>query len=188
MRFLCSAALVCLLGGPVWGAELSGTARAAGKPIPLVVVWLEVANPPPFVQARKITLDQEHLAFDPRVLAVRVGTAVEFPNSDTVFHNVFSFRDGKKFDLGMYPVGTSKTIVFDKPGLSRIFCNIHPHMAAYVMALDTPYFAVSDQRGIFSIPNVPTGAYTYHAWRPGGAILTGSATVDSSHALEIRWP
>ena len=94
------------------------------------------------------------------MLAIRAGTAVDFPNHDRVFHNVFSYRDGKKFDLGMYPAGTSKKIVFDKAGLSRIFCNIHPHMAAYVMAVDTPYFAVSDAQGGFAIANVPAGTYT----------------------------
>jgi hypothetical protein len=133
-------------------------------------------------------LDQRNLGFSPRVLAVRVGTTVDFPNSDRVFHNVFSFRDGKKFDLGMYPAGTSRPIVFDKPGLSRIFCNIHPHMAAYVMAVETPYFSVSDKSGAFTISGVPTGSYTYHAWRSGGQTLSGSVSVDSSHALEIRWP
>jgi hypothetical protein len=104
-----------------------------------------------------------------------------------VFHNVFSFRDGKKFDLGLYPVGIQKPVQFDKAGLSRIFCNIHPNMAAYVLAVDSPYFAVTDERGAFTIPVVPAGAFTYHAWRPGGPDLTGPATVDAEHALEIRW-
>ena len=101
-----------------------------------------------------------------------------FPNNDKVFHNVFSFRDGKKFDLGMYPKGVTKPIVFDKPGLARLFCNIHPNMAAYVMAVDSPYFAVTDENGAFTIAGVPPGTYTYHAWRPGGQALTGSITVD----------
>jgi hypothetical protein len=125
--------------------------------------------------------------FVPHVLVVRVGTAVEFPNNDKVFHNVFSFRDGKKFDLGMYPKGMSKRLVFDKPGLARLFCNIHPNMAAYVMAVDTPYFAVSDEQGSFTIAGVPAGTYTYHAWRPGGQPLTGSVNVDGTRPLEIRW-
>ncbi len=121
------------------------------------------------------------------MLAVRVGTTVEFPNNDKVFHNVFSFRDGKKFDLGMYPKGASKRIVFDRAGLSRLFCNIHPNMAAYVMAVDTPYFAVSNERGAFSIAGVPPGTYTYHAWRPGGRSLTGSISVDGTQPLELHW-
>jgi hypothetical protein len=90
-----------------------------------------------------------------------------------VFHNVFSFHDGKKFDLGLYPVGTVKQVTFDHPGLSRIFCNIHPNMAAYVMAVETPYFSVSDDEGRFTIASLPPGAYTYHAWRSGGTDLTG---------------
>jgi plastocyanin len=188
MRSLFATALCCLLATPAASAELSGSAQAAGKPIQHAIVWLDAPGAPAFVQTRKVVLDQRNLDFNPRVLAIRVGTTVEFPNSDKVFHNVFSFRDGKKFDLGMYPVGTSKPIVFDKPGLSRIFCNIHPHMAAYVMAVDTPYFAVSDESGAFTISGVPPGSYTYHAWRSGGQTLSGSVTVDSSHALEIRWP
>ena len=137
---------------------------------------------------QKVVIDQRNLAFTPHVLAVRVGTTVDFPNNDKVFHNVFSFRDGKKFDLGMYPKGAIKPIVFDKPGLARLFCNIHPNMAAYVMAVDSPYFAVSDENGAFTIAGVPPGTYTYHAWRPGGQPLTGSITVDGDNSLEIHWP
>ena len=173
---------------PVAGAELSGNAQAAGKPVRNAIVWLDAPAAAPFVQVKRVVLDQRGLDFNPRVVAIRVGTTVDFPNSDKVFHNVFSFRDGKKFDLGMYPAGTSRPIVFDKPGLSRVFCNIHPHMAAYVMAVDTPYFSLSDERGAFAISGVPAGSYTYHAWRPGGQTLTGSVTVDSNHALEVRWP
>jgi plastocyanin len=188
VRLPCAAALFCVLATPATGAELSGNAQAAGKPVEYAIVWLDAPGAPPFVQTKRVVLDQRNLDFNPRVLAIRVGTTVDFPNSDKVFHNVFSFRDGKKFDLGMYPVGTSRPIVFDKPGLSRIFCNIHPHMAAYVMAVNTPYFSMSDERGAFVLSGVPAGSYTYHAWRPGGQTLTGSVTVDSSHSLEVRWP
>ena len=110
---------------------LHGVVLVNGRPQKDVVVWLEggAALPAP---PTKIVLDQRQLQFKPHVLAVRTGTQVEMPNSDRVFHNVFSFHDGKRFDLGLYPVGTSKTVTFDRPGLSRIFCNIHPNMAAYV--------------------------------------------------------
>ena len=188
MRLGTALVLLSLLTVRTLGAELSGTAQEGGKPIRYAVVWLEAPNAPPFVQPARVTLDQRNISFSPHVLAVRVGTAVDFPNNDGVFHNVFSFRDGKKFDLGMYPAGTARKVAFDKPGLSRIFCNIHPHMAAYVMAVDTPYFAVSDERGAFVIPAVPAGTYTYHAWRPGGQTLTGSVSVDSGHPLDILWP
>jgi plastocyanin len=178
-------AILCMLSVPAFGGELNGAAYASGKPVRNAVVWLEVPNAPPFEQTTKVTVDQRHLMFTPTVLVVRVGTAVEFPNNDKVFHNVFSFRDGKKFDLGMYPTGTSKRIVFDRPGLARLFCNIHPNMAAYVMAVDTPYYAVSDDHGALTIADVPVGTYTYHAWRPGGQMLTGSVTV--GRRFEIRW-
>ncbi len=181
---LIALATVPAFGG---GAELTGTVHAANQPTQNAVVWLDSPNAPVHVQTSRVVLDQRNLTFSPHVLAVRVGTTVEFPNNDKVFHNVFSWRDGKKFDLGMYPKGTSKPIVFDRPGLARLFCNIHPNMAAYVMAVDTPYFAVSNERGTFSIAGVPPGTYTYHAWRPGGQPLTGSVTVDGNRTLEIRW-
>jgi plastocyanin len=186
--------LSIILMGSAWlmttaafAADLSGNVQVAGKPADNVVVWLELETPPQFVQTSKVVLDQRNLSFSPQVLVVRVGTTVEFPNNDKVFHNVFSFRDGKKFDLGMYPTGTSKRIVFDKPGLARLFCNIHPNMAAYVMAVDTPFYAVSGPEGSFTIANVPAGTYTYHAWRPGGKPLTGSVTVEATRPLELRW-
>jgi plastocyanin len=166
--------------------DLSGTTRVGERLEPNAVVWLEAAVSGR--ETRKVVLDQRNLTFSPHVLAVRVGTTVEFPNRDRVFHNVFSFHEGKRFDLGMYPVGTVKQVTFGQPGLSRIFCNIHPNMAAYVMAVESGYFAVSDASGRFLIAAVPTGAYTYHAWHPGGATLTGSAAVDGDKPLEIRWP
>ena len=94
----------------------------------------------------------------------------------------------KTFDLGLYPVGTSKHVTFDQAGVSRIFCNIHPNMAAYVIAVDTPYFATSDAAGRFHLSSVPPGTYTFHAWRSGGTDLTGSVAVQQTTSLEIRWP
>ena len=180
------AAVICA-AGPVFGADLAGTVHVSGKPAADVVVWLDTPVPPAATQATRVVIDQRNLRFDPQVLVLRVGTTVDFPNNDKVFHNVFSFRDGKKFDLGMYPKGVAKKIVFDRPGLARLFCNIHPNMAAYVMAVDTPYFAVSKEEGSFSISGVPAGTYTYHAWRPGAQPLTGFVTVDGTHPLELRW-
>jgi plastocyanin len=170
------------------GLDLHGTARAGDRPQANAVVWLEAPNAPVTAENRRAVLDQRNLNFSPHVLAVRVGALVDFPNDDRVFHNVFSFRDGKKFDLGLYPVGTMRHVTFDKPGLSRIFCNIHPNMAAYVIAVDSPYFTVTDQNGGFVIPQVPAGTFTYHAWRPGGPDLTGTVTIDAARPLEIRWP
>ena len=104
-----------------------------------------------------------------------------------MFHNVFSFRDGRRFDLGLYPVGSMKRVLFDRPGVSRIFCNIHPNMAAYVVTVDSPYFAKSNDRGAFTIAEVVPGAYKYHAWRAGAPELTGTWS-PADGALAIAWP
>ena len=167
--------------------DLHGTARTGATPAANVVVWLDAPNAPAAARG-KVVLDQRNLAFSPQVLAVRVGTTVDFPNNDRVLHNVFSFRDGKRFDLGMYPVGALKRVTFDRPGLSRIFCNIHPNMAAYLMAVDSPFFAVSDTYGNFTIASVPPGNYPYHAWRAGAPDLTGTWTSGAAQPFTLDWP
>jgi plastocyanin len=181
-------AATTLVGTPS-GISVWGTVRVGDRVEQNAVVWLDApagAPDPPRQQA--VVLDQRNQTFYPHVLAVRVGTRVDLPNNDRVFHNVFSFHNGKRFDLGLYPVGTSRQVTFDQPGLSRIFCNIHPNMAAYVIAVDTPYFAVSDSMGRLQLASVPPGSYTYHAWRPGGPDLSGVARVQLGTSLDIRWP
>jgi plastocyanin len=174
--------------GAVRAADtLIGRVRVAGGPEKDTVVWLSAAVAAP-AAPRRVILDQRNMTFLPHVLGVPVGTRVEMPNNDRVFHNVFSFKDGKRFDLGLYPVGTSKVVTFDKPGLSRIFCNIHPTMAAYVLAVESSLVAVSDAEGRFEIPGVPPGRYEYHAWRPGAATITGTLTVSPGQAVEVNWP
>lgn len=185
--------LMVALGWTVVGAsgsliDVPGRVIVAGKPASDVVVWLEGSASLAAPSSGRIVLDQRNLQFAPRVLAVRTGTTVEFPNNDRVFHNVFSFRDGKKFDLGIYPIGSVKHVHFDKPGISRLFCNIHPQMAAYVIAVDSPYFAVSDTDGMFNLPRVTGGTYTYHAWRAGGSPLSGTVIVEPDTRLDLQWP
>ena len=177
-----------MVGKPLAQSELHGIARVSSKPAADVLVWLDAPGTEAVAKATPVVGDQGNLSFTPRVLAVPVGTTVEFPNNDRVFHNVFSFRDGKRFDLGLYPVGSSRRVAFDKPGLSRIYCNIHPNMAAYVMAVDSLYFAVSDRSGTFRIAAVPTGTYRYYAWRPGAEQLTGTWSSTADGPLTIEWP
>jgi plastocyanin len=168
---------------------LTGVVSVGGRPRKDVVVWLPaVEGPGAPGRAARVVLDQRNLEFVPHVLAVPVGASVEMPNSDRVFHNVFSFRDGKRFDLGLYPAGTTRVVTFDRPGLSRIFCNIHPNMAAYVLAVDSERVAVTDADGRFSIPGVAPGGYLFHAWRPGGETISGSLTLDASRPVEIALP
>lgn len=107
---------------------------------------------------------QKNKTFEPHVLVVQVGTVVRFPNKDPFFHNIFSLFDGKRFDLGLYEAGTTKSLHFDHAGVSFLFCNIHPEMSAVVMAVQSPYFGVSDHNGRVTIANVPDGRYLMHVW------------------------
>jgi plastocyanin len=185
------AALVALLAGPRAAAApeagvLAGMARVGGKPAADVVIWLEAPSAPR-PRERRLVVHQRNMQFVPRVLAASVGSTIDLPNNDRVFHNVFSFTNGKPFDLGLYPTGASKRITLDRPAVNRLYCNIHPHMAAYIVAVDSPYYATSDRGGGFAMRDVPAGPYTYHAWRSGAAAVTGVVTVGEGQPLEISW-
>jgi len=135
-----------------------------------VVVWLSplagqaVAGPGVPNHSAHPSLIQKNKTFEPHVLAVQVGSKVEFPNHDPFFHNVFSLFNGKRFDLGLYEAGSTRGVHFDRAGICYIFCNIHPQMSAVVVVVDTPYFAVSDARGEVAIPEVPPGRYQLNLW------------------------
>lgn len=150
--------------------------NAAGKNQPVkelaTVVWLEpieapgVSAPPPQLGVR---LAQKGKQFEPHVLVIPVGTAVQFPNFDPFFHNVFSLFDGKRFDLGLYEAGSNRTVHFDRPGISYIFCNIHPEMSAVVIAVATPYYALARANGSILIAGVPPGRYRMEVWHEGSS-------------------
>jgi plastocyanin len=133
-----------------------------------VVVWLtplqtdprpaSAGHPGPF------RLVQKDKMFTPHLLVVPVGSSVDFPNQDPFYHNVFSLFNGKRFDLGLYESGSNRAVRFDREGVSYIFCNIHPEMGAVVMALGTPYYAVSNAAGAVAIHNVPPGSYRLRVW------------------------
>ena len=137
-----------------------------------IVLWLTPLLPANADEADKILaalphryrLAQIHKTFDPHLLIVPVGAVVEFPNRDPFFHNVFSLFEGKRFDLGLYEAGSKREVHFDRPGVSFIFCNIHPQMTAIVIAVKTPYFAVSDPSGNVEIRNVSPGRYRTGIW------------------------
>jgi plastocyanin len=148
--------------------ELAGEKTKAGSSN--VVLWLEpmggtpVPRPASATSSPKLQLVQKDKSFHPHVLVVPVGSVVQFPNRDPFFHNVFSLFEGKRFDLGLYEAGTTRDVRFDKAGISYIFCNIHAQMSAVVIALDTPYYGISDAHGQVVIPNVPSGRYALHTW------------------------
>jgi plastocyanin len=136
-------------------------------------------------------LVQRNKSFEPHVLVVRVGSVVEFPNRDPFFHNVFSLFEGKRFDLGLYEAGSTRDIVFDKQGVSYIFCNIHAEMSAVVVAVNTPYYGISDRHGQIVIPGVAPGRYMLRVWYEGALpqtlnALTREVTIsDSTVALGL---
>jgi plastocyanin len=134
-----------------------------------IVLWLTPvdgsepvrASPPPATAYRLVQKNKEFL---PHLLVVPAGSSVDFPNLDPFFHNVFSLFNGKRFDLGLYEAGQHRSVRFDREGVSYIFCNIHPEMGAVILALKTPYYAVSDASGAVTIHNVPPGQYRLHMW------------------------
>jgi len=158
----------------VWLTPLDGTSLVtATSALP--------QNPPRLVQRNK--------TFEPHILMVPVGTMVEFPNQDPFFHNIFSLYDGRRFDLGLYESGTTRSVRFDRPGVSFLFCNIHAEMSAVVVSVATPYFALSDRGGNAVIGNVPSGRYQLNVWYERGSTeqlkeLTRVVTIsDSSRSV-----
>lgn len=129
-----------------------------------VVVWLTAAKAAaiPAPPGKPAVMAQKNKTFQPHVLAIQVGTAVDFPNYDPIFHNAFSTYDGRVFDLGLYPPGTSRRVLFDRPGIVRVFCNIHESMSALIAVLPTPWFCVTPRTGSVTIPRVPAGEYVVH--------------------------
>jgi plastocyanin len=113
---------------------------------------------------RQYTMLQQNKHFEPHLLVVPTGASVVFPNLDPWFHNVFSLYQGKRFDLGLYQAGSQKTVKFDRPGPSYIFCNIHPEMSGVILAVNSNYIGVSDQSGNVTITGVPAGKYMVHVW------------------------
>jgi plastocyanin len=126
------------------------------------VVYLRGGKSP--ITPRKGEVDQKNLVFVPHILPVPVGSSVDFKNSDKVNHNIFSADVCKKFNLGTYNPGMSKTVVFDKACVVNLLCNVHSEMSGYVVVVDSNYYAVSDVTGKFTISNVPAGTYEVATW------------------------
>jgi plastocyanin len=146
-----------------------------------VVLWLTPADPTTLPEQRRnpprghLQLAQTNKQFVPHILVAQVGSVIDFPNLDPFFHNVFSLFNGKRFDLGLYESGSSRSVHFDRAGVSYIFCNIHPEMSAVVVTVPTPYFASSSAAGALVIHDVVPGTYIVHAWAMGNSDTTLAA-------------
>jgi len=151
---------------------IKGTITINGKPAAGAVVSIE-GLPTDVIKAQtaaakpqKKIMDQQNQKFSPTVLALRVGDTVEFANHDKVWHNVYSKGGANDFDLGLYPPNNSRSKKFDNPGVSRILCNAHPDMEAFIVVKDHPFFSTSDSRGNYQISNVPLGKLRVEIWYP----------------------
>jgi len=147
-----------------------------------VVVWLSSLDLPHLARAaaekqQHFRVVQHNKRFEPSLLVVPIGSTVDFPNLDPWFHNVFSLYQGKRFDLGLYQAGAQKSIRFDQPGPSYLFCNIHPEMTGVILAVDSEFFGTSDKAGHYSIVGAPPGKYMLHVWYE-------SASAEALQALE----
>jgi len=183
----------------VWAQDSTVTGRVVLEGAPNIspanstVVWLAPLATgdasPAAVPPMHAVLVQKNKTFEPHLIVVTKGSTVDFPNHDPWFHNVFSLFNGKRFDLGLYEAGTSRTVHFEREGVSFIFCNIHPEMSAVIVVLSSPYFAIPSKQGDFSIPAVPPGRYVLHVWNENALPATLNAlsrevTVsDASHSL-----
>jgi plastocyanin len=173
------------------------TAVEPGEPMPhesprdrRAVIYFETAPRGAFEdrESPHATLDQRNEAFVPHLLAITVGTVVDFPNSDRTYHNVFSLSKTKRFDLGRYGTGRSKSIMFDRPGIVRVFCDIHSHMNAFILVFNHRFFAVTDADGRYEIDGVPAGTYTLSAWYEGAVRDQGSVTIaPDSRTAELNF-
>jgi plastocyanin len=139
-------------------------------------------------KGKKAVLDQRDMKFIPFVLPIVAGAAVEFPNNDKNWHNVYSKSEAKPFDLGLYAPGKSRSVSFDKPGVVRILCNAHPSMEAFVVVKDHPYIASADKRGNFRLDGVPLGKFRLQIWHPQlGTTDAGVEIVRDGEVLDINF-
>jgi plastocyanin len=167
---LASALLGIILGAPLLGVSVTGRVELKDSHVASVrkngdysgvVVWLVPSGGAsgPHADGKHARLIQKDKTFTPHVLPIETGTTVDFPNFDPIFHNAFSNFSGQLFDIGLYSPGSTRSFRFLRPGVVRIFCNIHPTMSAVILVVDTPYFSVSRRDGTFEIPSVTPGEY-----------------------------
>ncbi len=169
--------------------EIVSKGGALATDPPRAVVYLS-GDFPKSTSLKTRTVAQEDLAFRPALLAVEVGTKVEFPNEDDTYHNIFSYSPAKRFDLGRYPPEEHPppSQIFDQPGLVTLRCDIHEHMRGLILVLETPYFTISDEKGHFRLNNLPPGKYLLKAWINSKTTWEKAVEVKKNTALRLDLP
>lgn len=187
-----AALLAFLMASAAGAATVDVQVRGAdGRPVPDAVVMVIAARPAagPIRFPWPYVMKQQNISFQPHVLIVPVGASVGFPNLDRVRHHVYSFSKAKKFEIKLYGQDESKSIVFDKPGVIALGCNIHDAMSGFILAVDTPYAARTDAAGRVTIADVPPGAVTLQVWhmtvRAPGNILSQGVALPASGLSRI---
>ena len=175
--------------GPAVSAPLAAPANEYSR----IVIYLEsvsAAAPAPVPTPVTVTLTQEHQRFDPEIVVIPLGSTVSFPNSDPIFHNVFSLSPPRQFDLGYYPAGEARKLKFDKPGIVQVYCHLHPDMSAAIVVAPTAWYLRPDERGWFSFPSLPAGAYQVVVWHKSAGFFRHrvEVTADGVANLSIELP
>lgn len=162
--------------------------RSAGQPnaepSSAVVYFVPDAGASPAAPATTEIVMRDR-RFAPRTVAIPKGSSVRFANADPIRHNVFSVSPANRFDLGLYGRGPGKSQRFDRPGLVRVFCNVHRQMSAFVLVLDTPYFTAPDAHGDFTLNNLPEGPGTLHVWHPRAESWSRALRLPASEPIPV---
>ena len=171
-------ALFFFLSGHLLAASLEVQVRdPSGQPVADAVIYATPAAGPSDVKTKKtVAVEQVDREFVPYVSVIQTGTTVTFPNRDPIMHHVYSFSPAKTFEIKLYSGRSPESILFDKPGVITIGCNIHDWMIAYVLVVPTPYFAAVDGAGIARLRDLRPGAYEVHAWHPRQKAAPGPVT------------
>jgi len=188
-KYIIWAVAMLLSGASLMAGSIKGTVTASGmRSNADAVVWIDAIPGKTFAPPDKpAVIDQKDIEFVPHVLPVLVGTRVDFLNSDAFLHNVFTpDKCAGKFNLGSWPQGQTKSYKFEQPCVAVLLCNVHPEMEAFVVAVPTPYFAVTDRKGAYSIDDLPDGTYTLKVWHPKLKEISRSVTVSGETTVDIE--
>ena len=195
--------MLLYISGAAFAGKITGTVKVKGLRSPADVLVFLTHTPAVSVDLSetKFVMNQQNLTFLPHVLAIPVGATVLFPNNDKVDHNVFSLSRSNKFNLGNYKPGERKTVRFDNPGIVELRCDLHAEMLAYILVMKNPYFAVTDDKGRFEIPdagyfskygipkieNLPAGKYTAKTWHEKLKTERQKVAVTDNGDVVIQW-